>query len=206
MADLVFNLEEVEAVEEAQERSFGLIDTGVYKNAEIVRAVLGKTKKGNNILDVTVKTEDGHEVTVYQAYCVDTKWASGADNKYGYEAWLRFAKVVGIKSFNTFQEAITDADGKPILKKSDQTPIVFNTLKDSVGKKCDVAIQKVFGYYNNEVTEKNEIYDVYAVGSERSDKVASRLKDKEDADYKQAFANGDTNAPEEVEEDVGSLI
>ncbi len=178
MADLVFNLSEVENSEESQDSTFGLIDTGVYKNATIKRAVLSKTKKGNNVLDVTVKTGDGHELTIYQAFCVDTKWASGADNKYGYEAWLRFAKVVGIKSLDTFQEKLLDSDGKPICKKNTTTEIVFTTIKDTVDKKCDVAIQKVFGYYNNNVTEKNEVYDVYACGSERSDKVAKRLKDK----------------------------
>jgi len=201
--ELVFNLQEVEEVTEQQEGGFGLIDTGVYKNATIVRAVLGKTKKGNNKLDVTVKTEDGHELTIYQAYVLDTKWASGADNKYGYEAWLRFAKVTGIKSLATFQDSIKKSDGTQVMK--DEQPLILTCLKDCHGAKCDVAIQKVFGYYNGEVTEKNEIYDVYACGSEKSDKVAERLKDKEDKDYK-AYKAGGGSTEEEVNEEEEDLI
>lgn len=208
--EIVFNLEEVEVVEEAQDSTFGLIDTGVYKGSTLVRGVLGKTKKGNNKIDLTIKTADGHELTIYQAYVIDTEWASGAYNKYGYEAWLRFAKVVGIKSMATYQEALVDDEGKAICKKNTTTPIVFNSVKDIQGKVCDVAIQKVFGYYNNAVTEDNEVYDVYAVGSERSDKVHSRLKDKEDKDFKAFKAGGgeveapegtttDTTEPEEEE-------
>jgi len=199
--ELIFNLQEVEeAVEATEGGSFGLIDTGVYKNSTIVRAVLGKTKKGNNKLDVTVRTEDGHELTIYQAFVIDTKWASGADNKYGYGAWLRFAKVTGIKSLATFQDSIMKDDGTP-AKKKDGTPLVLTCLKDCHGAKADVAIQKVFGYYNNEVTEKNEIYDVYAVGSEKSDKVALRLKDKEDKDFKAYKASGGSTEQASTEEE-----
>ena len=199
--EIVFNLEEVEVVEEAQDNTFGLIDTGVYKGSTLVRGVLGKTKAGNNKIDLTIKTADGHELTIYQAYVIDTKWASGSDNKYGYEAWLRFAKVVGIKSMATYQEALVDDEGKAICKKNTTTPIVFNSVKDIQGKVCDVAIQKVFGYYNNAVTEDNEVYDVYAVGSERSDKVAKRLKDKEDKDFK-AFKAGGGEIPAKGEDET----
>lgn len=203
--ELVFNLEEVEtAVEQAEGGGFGLIDTGVYKNSTIIRAVLGKTKKGNNKIDLAIRTESGHELTIYQAFVIDTKWASGADNKYGYEAWLRFAKAVGIKSLATFQDQIVKSDGTPALKNG--APIILTAIKDCKGKVADIAIQKVFGFYNGEVTEKNEVYGVYACGSDKSDKVADRIQDKEDKDYKAHVAGGGSAPSEEAvadDEDLG---
>lgn len=204
--DIVFNLEEVENAVEKQEASFGLLETGVYKNATVVRGVLGKTKKGNNKIDLTVKTAEGHEQTIYQAFVIDTKWASGAENKWGYEAWLRFARVCGVKSLDTFQEKITKNDGTP-AKTKDGQDLVLTSVKDLKDKVVDIAIQKVFGYYNGQTTEKNEVYDAYAVGSAKSDKVAKRLKDKEDSDYKAFLKAGGCAIPaapeaDEEEEDL----
>lgn len=194
--NLIFNLEEVNNAQEAQVNSFGLLETGVYKNCTIVRGVHSKTKGGNNALDLTIKTEDGHETTIYQAFIMDPKWANGSDNKYGYAAWLRFAKACGMKTAETFQETILDREGKP-AKRKDGTIIVLTSFKDLKDKKCDLGIQKVLDVYNGKVQETNEVYDTFACGSESSDKLATRLKDKQTTAYKEFLADGG------IEEEAG---
>lgn len=188
--DLVFNLEEVQSVEEAKAGGFGVLDSGMYKNCTIVRGVLGKTENGNNIIDISVKTETGHEHTIYQAFCLDTKWVSGADNKYGYAKWLRFAKACKLSGLNTFQEPLLDNEGKQIMKKGTQEPVIFTSVKGLQGAVVDLGIQKVLDVYKGEETEENEIYDTFAVGSESSDKLGDRIKDRKTKGHKAFFADG----------------
>jgi len=200
--ELVFNLTEVQEAQEAVAGGFGILESGMYKNCTIVRGVHSKTKGGNNALDITVKTETGHETTIYQAFVMDAKWANGSDNKYGYAAFLRFAKACGMNSAETFQEALLDRDGKQVLRK-DQTPVIFTSFKALQNKKCDLGIVKALDVYKGEVKETNEVYDTFACGSESSDKLGSRLKDKATTAYKEFMANGgeseaeDTSAPVE---------
>lgn len=200
--ELTFNLQEVQDVQEAVAGGYGLLETGVYKDCTIIRGVHSKTEKGNNMIDLTVRTNTGHEQTIYQAFCMDAKWASGADNKYGYAAFLRFAKATGMKSADTFQEPLLDREGKPVMKKGTNTPVVFTSFKDLKDKKCDLGIQKVLDVYNGKVQETNEIYDTFACGSESSDKLAIRLKDKQTRAYKEFMEDGgdvaeDSSAPVE---------
>lgn len=189
--DLIFNLEEVELAKESQVSSFGVLPTGMYKNATIVRAVANKTKGGNNIIDLTLKTEDGKETTIYQAFELDQKWASGKLNEFGYPRWLRFAKACGMKSASTFKDALVKEDGTPIFKKGTQEQIVLTCYKELHGKKVDLGIQKVLDVYNGTVKESNEVYDSFACGSATSDKLAEKLtKTKETKEYKAFIANG----------------
>lgn len=189
--DLIFNLEEVESAKESQVSSFGVLDTGMYKNATVVRAVAGKTKAGNNIIDLTLRTADGKETTIYQAFELDQKWANGKQNEYGYPRWLRFAKACGMKSAQTFQEALVKEDGTPIFKKGTQEQIVLTCYKDLHGKKVDIGIQKVNDIYNGSVQEYNEVYDSFAVGSEKSDKLGAKLtQTKLTKAYKAFMADG----------------
>lgn len=189
--DLIFNFEEVESAQEAKVSSFGVLPTGMYKNATVVRAVANKTKGGNNIIDLTIKTETGAETTIYQAFELDQKWANGSANEFGYPRWLRFAKACGMKSAQTFQDALVKEDGTPICKKGTQEQIVLTCYKELHGKKVDIGIQKVLDVYNGNVKESNEVYDSFKCGSETSDKLGEKLtKTKETKAYKAFIANG----------------
>lgn len=188
--ELVFNFQEVQEVQEAVAGGFGLLETGVYKDCTVIRGVHSKTKAGNNMIDLTIKTNTGHEQTIYGAFCMDAKWASGADNKYGYASFLRFAKACGMKSADTFQEPLLDREGKQVMKKGTTTPVVFTSFKDLKDKKVDFGIQKVLDIYDGKVQESNEIYDTFACGSESSDKLATRIKDKHTKAYKEFMADG----------------
>ena len=197
--ELVFNLTEVQEAQEAVAGGFGLLETGMYKNCTIIRGVHSQTKAKNNMLDLSIRTETGHECTIYQAFCMDAKWASGRDNKYGYEAFLRFAKASGMNSAETFQDALLDRDGKPVLNKKTNAPVVFTSFKALANKKVDLGIQKVLDIYEGKIQETNEVYDTFACGSESSDKLATRLKDKQTPAYKEFMADGgsveDDSAP-----------
>lgn len=188
--DLVFNFTEVQEAPEAVAGGFGLLESGMYKNCTIIRAVHSKTKGGNNAIDLSIKTETGHEQTIYQAFIMDAKWANGSDNKYGYAKFLRFAKACGMKTANTFKDALLDREGKPVVRKGTTTPVVFDSFKDLKDKKVDLGIQKVLDIYNGEVKESNEIYDSFACGSKSSDKLAERLSDKKTVAYKAHMAEG----------------
>jgi hypothetical protein len=188
--ELVFNLTEVQEAPEAVAGGFGLLESGVYKDCTIIRGVHSKTKGGNNSIDLTIKTNTGHETTIYQAFIMDAKWANGSDNKYGYASFLRFAKASGMKSVATFQEPLLDREGKPVNKKGTTTPVVFTCFKDLKDKKVDLGIQRVLDVYNGDTRESNEIYDTFACGSESSDKLATRIKDKLTKAYKEYMADG----------------
>lgn len=201
--ELVFNFQEVQEVQEAVAGGYGLLETGVYKDCTIVRAVHSKTKAGNNAIDLTLRTNTGHETTIYQAFTMDAKWANGSDNKYGYAAFLRFAKAAGMKTADTFQEPLLDREGKQVVKKGTNTPVIFTSFKDLKDKKVDFGIQKVLDIYDGKVKETNEIYDTFACGSESSDKLATRLKDKMTTAYKEFEADGELGSTvEEKNEDL----
>jgi len=205
--ELVFNFQEVQEVKEAVAEGFGLLESGVYKDCTVVRGVHSKTEKGNNMIDLTIKTNTGHETTIYKAFCMDAKWANGSDNKYGYASFLRFAKACGMKSATTFQEHLLDRDGKPVCKKGTKIPVVLTSFKDLKDKKVDFGIQKVFDVYDGKVRESNEIYDTFACGSESSDKLATRITDKKTKAYKEFMADGgveedETNESEQEEIDL----
>lgn len=202
--DFVFNLEEVNNAKEAVAGGFGILESGVYKNCTIVRGVHSKTKSGNNVLDLAIKTETGHETTIYQAFMMDAKWANGSENKYGYEAFLRFAKACGMKSADTFKEPLLDRDGKQITRKGTNDAVVFDSFKDLKDKKCDLGIVKVLDVYNGEVKTTNEVYDTFSCGSESSDKLATRIADKKTKAYKEFKAN-DSSEDSDVEESTEVL-
>jgi hypothetical protein len=137
---------------------------------------------------------------------MDAKWANGADNKYGYASFLRFAKACGMKSADTFQEPLLDHEGKPVLKKDTKAPVVFTSFKDLKDKKCDLGIQKVLDIYNDKIQETNEIYNTFACGSESSDKLATRIKDKHTKAYKEFMADDeDSDDTPAVAEEIEGL-
>lgn len=204
--DFVFNLDTEIASTANSGNTFGTLDSGVY-DVEIVTATLGKTDKGNNKLDLAIKCANGHTTTIYQAFVLDQKWASGSDN-FGYKDWMAFAVVAGLTSVTTFQKPLLKND-TPVLKNG--TPVVLNAVKELEGKKLKLAIVKSLDAYNNEVTEKNEVFASFtpaglnanektnSLPASALEKLTPRLADKKSKAYKAFMADGgaiDSSEPE----------
>lgn len=206
--DFVFNLDtEIASTASNGGNTFGTLDSGVY-DVEIVTATLGKTDKGNNKLDLAIKCANGHTTTIYQAFVLDQKWVSGADN-FGYKDWMAFAVVAGLTSVTTFQKPLLKDDGTPVLKNG--VPVVLNAVKELEGKKLKLAIVKSLDAYKNEVTERNEIFASFtpaglnanektnSLPASALEKLAPRLADKKSKAYKAFMADGgitDSSEPE----------
>ena len=197
--DFVFNLDtEIASTASNGGSPFGTLDSGVY-DVEIVTATLGKTDKGNNKLDLAIKCANGHTTTIYQAFVLDQKWASGSDN-FGYKDWMAFAVVAGLNSVTTFQKPLLKDDGTPVLKNG--SPVILNAVKELEGKKLKLAIVKSLDAYNNEVTEKNEIFASFtpaglnanektnSLPASALEKLTHRLADKKSKNYKAFMADG----------------
>ena len=215
--DFVFNLDtEIASTASNGGNTFGTLDSGVY-DVEIVTATLGKTDKGNNKLDLAIKCANGHTTTIYQAFVLDQKWASGSDN-FGYKDWMAFAVVAGLTSVTTFQKPLLKDDGTPVLKNG--TPVVLNAVKELEGKKLKLAIVKSLDAYKGEVTEKNEIFASFtqaglnanektnSLPASALEKLTPRLADKKSKNYKAFIADGGTTDSSEPEvsasaEDLG---
>ena len=221
MEDFVFVLDEEVAVTAGGGGStFGTLDTGVY-DFTVVTATAGKTRSGNNKLDLALVTADGHELQIWQAFVMDQKWKTGSEN-FGYADWQAFASVTGMKSFTTFQKPLLKEDGSPVQKNG--ADIILNAVKELEGVKVKLAIQKEFDVYNNEVSEDNVIFASFTpAGANASEKINGdttctalgkldgRLNDKKTKRFKAFEANGGTTTavgtsteeePEEEEIDL----
>ena len=206
--DFVFNLDtKIASTASNGGNTFGTLDSGVY-DVEIITATLGKTDKGNNKLDLAIKCANGHTTTIYQAFVLVQKWASGADN-FGYKDWMAFAVVAGLTSVTTFQKPLLKDDDTPVLKNV--VPVVLNAVKELEGKKLKLAIVKSLDVYNNEVTEKNEVFASFtpaglnanektnSLPASALEKLTPRLADKKSKNYKAFIADGgitDSSEPE----------
>ena len=201
--------------------AFGPLETGFY-DCEIVTASLGKTENGNNTLDVSIKTDTGHELTIYQAFVMDKVWASGKEN-FGYKDWQAFAVVTGIKGVTSFDKPLLKDDGAPVLKNG--KPVILKAVKELEGVKVKLALVKVLDFYKNEVTTDNAIFASYTpAGANAKEKLAGddsrtalekltpRLADKQEKRYKAYIANGgstegtlpeEENTPEASAKDLG---
>ena len=215
MSDFVFNLDtEVASTAGNGGGSFGTMETGIY-DVTINHAVLGKTKGGNNKLDLSITTADSHTTTLYQAFIMDEKWVSGSEH-YGYRDWMAFAVVTGMTGCTVFKKPLLKDDGTPVLKNG--APVVLNAVKELEGKKLKLAIVKEFDVYNGEVTEGNEIFASFteaglnanektnSLESTAMGKLDGRLSDKKSKRYKAFIADGGNTAEvETVEEDSADL-
>jgi len=221
--DFVFNLDtEVASTAGGSGGSFGTMETGVY-DVTIVTATLGKTKSKNNCIDLSLVTADGHEKTIYQAFILDEKWATGSVN-HGYKDWMAFAVVMGLKGITTFNKPLVKEDGSPVMKNGQ--PVVLNAVKELDGKKCKLAIVKELDFYKGEVTEDNIVFasfteaglnaneKINSLDPEALGKLDGRLSDKKTKRLKAHIANGgsaevsgDTNEdkqePEVDDSDLG---
>ena len=201
MSDFIFEIDE-EASASASTGAggkFGTLDTGIY-DAVITSASLGKTKAGNNVMDLSIKCDDGHELTIYQAFVMDKKWASGADN-FGYNTWQAFITTTQMKGMTKFQKPLLKEDGTPVMKNGQ--PVVLNAIKELEGAKIKLALVKVLDYHKNEVQETNEVFATFNADGASSkeilsgsqagqvlEKLAPRLADKHEKAYKAFIANG----------------
>jgi hypothetical protein len=211
MEDFVFNLDtEVASTAGNGGNTFGTLDSGVY-DVEIVTATLGKTKSKNNKLDLAIKCADGHTTTIYQAFVLDEKWATGSEN-FGYKDWMAFAVVSGLKSVTPFKKPLLKDDGTPVLK--DGVPVVLNAVKELEGKKLKLAIVKSLDVYNGEIKESNEVFASFTEAglnaNEKTnglepvalEKLASRIADKKSKAYKKFIADGGSSDDSDTEEEI----
>lgn len=195
MADFVFKLEEEAALEaNVGGGSFGVLDTGIY-DVTISHAAIDKTKNGNNVVNIAIKTDTGHETTIW-GMCIDPTWASGAEN-YDYKKWQSLAALAGMRTGETVPFTLELSNGQT------KQLVVFKELH---GFKCKLAIQKKLDVYNGDVRESNVIYEFYGADGKtyaekaankdanRIGKVESRLSDYETKPYK-ALGKTMSNAP-----------
>lgn len=204
MANFEFSLNNDIALEaENTGGSFGVLDTGVY-SITIKHAAMNKTKNGNNVVDISIQTEDGHETTIW-GMCIDPTWASGSEN-YDYKKWQSLAAVTGMKTGETAPYKLELSNGQV------KDLVVFKELQ---GAKLKVALQKELSVYQGDVKEKNIFHSFYFEDgctlsermskktAERIDKVAARLTDKHDKSYKnQGNATTATAVVEESTPDI----
>ena len=191
MAEFVFDLNQETALEaEKSGGSYGVLETGIY-DITIKHAAINTTKNGNNVVDISIETDTGHETTLW-GLCIDPTWASGAEN-YDYKKWQSLAAIAGMKS----------GERKPFkLELSNGTVKELVVFTELHGKKIKVALQKELDVYNGEVKERNVFHSFYnedgktlsEIVSKKDataiDKIASRLSDKITKRYKQANSGG----------------
>lgn len=214
MSEFVFEFNEEEAVAEENKSGGGALSTGIYKVKDIV-ASLGKTKGGNNVVDLAFTTESGQKGLIYMAFMTDKKWTSGSEN-FNLGLWNQFIAVSGMKTGETANYTPKKDDGSNLQK--DGKDVVLNVFKEVHGLSLTLAIKKVISVYNGEVQEKNEIHSVYDVDgksysekvgnlpADKCDNVAERLKDKHDKSYKAFLAGGGSQESVEEEASTGSLL
>lgn len=188
MIDFVFNLD----TEAAESVSTGAktIESGVY-DVTIDYASIEKSKKGNNTVSLSLMTTDGRYIKVW-GMCIDKQWTSGSEN-FDYPKWMQLALVNGMKTGEQAPFKLTLKDG---------TTKELTVFKELHGKKFTIAVQRAFGFYNGEETEKNLIHSSYKLGDEQAKKVGERIKDKFDKQWKAAQGNSSI----EVEEDTGESL
>lgn len=200
MEDFVFELDTDSAKTAGHGgNSFGVLDTGIY-DVTITTATLGKTKSGNNKVDLSIVTDENHETTIYQAFVLDKKWASGKDN-FGYKDWQAFAVVSGMKSLTPYKKPLLKEDGSPVLKNEAQ--VILNAIKELDGVKIKLAIRKELDIYNGGLSEKNTVFASYtSAGASASEKLNNddsatelnkldgRLNDRKTNRYKAWEADG----------------
>jgi len=203
-----FNLDTEAA--ETEQSSGGALDTGVY-GATIEHISISQTKNGNNMANISFKTDNGMNATVY-GICMDKTWKSGAEN-FDYAKWNRIAALCGLKTGETITKKLFKEDGSPVMKDGSQ--IELEIFKESVNSKVKFAIQLVYDAYNGNAKEKNEIYEVFTADgktynennanqpAEKLDKIKSRLKDKKTKEYEKLMsADGIPASTQDDDDDI----
>lgn len=198
-----FEFNEAEALETGSKGS-KVLDTGIY-DVTIETASITVASTGTEGIDWSLHVEGAkYPNMVYGMWHSKkdgTKIANGNP-----QLISGLMALLNVKSLTEFDKTIEIKGGTKVVK----------AYKEFDQVKVQVAIQKVLGFYNGEVTEKNEIraffdkngktYAERIKGSEAKqiEYMKSNLKDKEDKDYKVAMANG--AGEEEPETDGASLL
>ena len=125
------------------------VDTGIHK-VKILKGFLGKTKGGNNILDLEFETMGGAKSSIFNI-CIDEKWTSGSEN-FDFAGWNELALCAGMKTGETYETTRKDKDGK------DVSAIAFKELE---GKIVNLAIYFEVDVYNNAETRKRKLSRVF---------------------------------------------
>ncbi len=175
--------------------AYGILPTGIY-SVTIMHASVGKSFDGqNNEVNIAIKTDDGHETTIW-GLGIDATKANGQEN-YDYKKWQSLAAVTGMKTGEQAPYKLELSNGAV------KDLVVFKELQ---GVQIKAAIQ-INRYMSNagEVKEKNIFHSFYnkdgkslseIVGNKDAtqiDKVAARLSDKIAKNMK-----GATTAPAET--------
>ena len=125
------------------------VDTGIHK-VKILKGYLGKTKSGNNILDLEFETMGGAKSSIFNI-CIDEKWTSGSEN-FDFAGWNELALCAGMKTGETYETTRKDKNGK------DVSAIAFKELE---GKIVNIAIYFEIDVYNNAETRKRKLSRVF---------------------------------------------
>lgn len=125
------------------------VDTGIHK-VKILKGFLGKTKGGNNILDLEFETMGGAKSSIFNI-CIDEKWTSGSEN-FDFAGWNELALCAGMKTGETYETTRKDKNGK------DVSAIAFKELE---GKIVNIAIYFEVDVYNNAETRKRKLSRVF---------------------------------------------
>ena len=125
------------------------VDTGIHK-VKILKGYLGKTKGGNNILDLEFETMGGAKSSIFNI-CIDEKWTSGSEN-FDFAGWNELALCAGMKTGETHETTRKDKNGK------DVSAIAFKELE---GKIVNIAIYFEVDVYNNAETRKRKLSRVF---------------------------------------------
>ena len=125
------------------------VDTGIHK-VKILKGYLGKTKGGNNILDLEFETMGGAKSSIFNI-CIDEKWTSGSEN-FDFAGWNELALCAGMKTGETYETTRKNKDGK------DVSAIAFKELE---GKIVNLAIYFEIDVYNDAETRKRKLSRVF---------------------------------------------
>ena len=171
------------------------VDTGIHK-VKILKGYLGKTKGGNNILDLEFETMGGAKSSIFNI-CIDEKWTSGSEN-FDFAGWNELALCARMKTGETYETTRKGKDGK------DVSAIAFKELE---GKIVNLAIYFEVDVYNNAETRKRKLSRVFfenglSIAEKEAGKTEGKTMQKLDdrlADYytkahKEWQTNGGTSA------------
>ena len=146
----------------------GRIGTGVYK-VEIVKAFVYKSKNGNNVVDLELKSENG-EVGFINMLCIDKTWVSGAEN-FDYPRWQELAASTGMRTLTT----------SPMKRKGKDGEVDSLVINELMGKTINVAVYEELDVYNNEERKTLKLSNAFladgrSVAEAQAKKPAERIK------------------------------
>ena len=146
----------------------GRITTGVYK-VEIVKPYIYKTEKGNNVIDLELRSENG-EVGFVNGLCIDKKWTSGAEN-FDYPRWMELAAAAGMQTLTT----------APMKRKTKDGEVDAQVISELMGKTVNVAVYEEKDVYNNQEKVRLKLSNTFladgrSVAEAQAKKPAERIK------------------------------